>query len=341
MTSFAAIDPGPVIDLIDGFRRSKAMFSAVSLGIFDILAERPASASELATRIGGDRGALERLLNACCALGLLKKRDEVYENEAVAAAYLRRDSPETLAGYIQYSDDVLFRLWSNLTDAVRHGTNRWSQTFGIDGPIFDHFFRTEGAMRTFVDGMHGFGLLSSTSVVAAFDLSGFRRLVDLGGATGHLAVAAHRRYPGLHAVVFDLPKIIGIARERTQLAGGGQSVEFVAGDFFVDPLPEADLYALGRILHDWGEEKIRSLLTRIYDRLPRGGGLLIAEKLLNDEKTGPAAATLQSLNMLVCTEGAERTLPEYTLLLQQAGFSTVKGKWTGSPLDAVLALKHR
>jgi acetylserotonin N-methyltransferase len=194
-------------------------------------------------------------------------------------------------------------------------------------------------MGQLVDGMHGFGLLSSTPVVAAFDLSGFRRLVDLGGATGHLAAAAHRRYPGLHAVVFDLPKIIDVARERTRLAGGGQAIEFIAGDFFVDPLPEADLYALGRILHDWGEEKIRSLLTRIYDRLPGGGGLLIAEKLLTDDKTGPPGATLQSLNMLVCTEGVERTLPEYAALLRQAGFSRVEGKWTGSPLDAILAVK--
>ena len=48
---------------------------------------------------------------------------------------------------------------------------------------------------------------------------------------------------------------------------------------------------------------------------------------------------MQSLNMLVCTEGKERTLKEYELLLKEAGFAEVKGQWTGGPLDAVLATK--
>jgi len=73
-------------------------------------------------------------------------------------------------------------------------------------------------MRDFLLGMHGFGVLSRPSVAAAFDLSGFRRLVDLGGATGHLAVAACERYPDLQAAVFDLPRVVEAAREF--VAGG-------------------------------------------------------------------------------------------------------------------------
>jgi acetylserotonin N-methyltransferase len=92
-------------------------------------------------------------------------------------------------------------------------------------------------------------------------------------------------------------------------------------------------------LHDWSEEKINKLLTKICAKLPSGGGLLVAEKLLNEQKTGPVPALLQSLNMLVCTEGKERTLAEYASLLRTAGFGEVKGIMTGAPLDAVLAIK--
>ena len=98
-------------------------------------------------------------------------------------------------------------------------------------------------------------------------------------------------------------------------------------------------YALGRILHDWSEPKIRSLLKKVYAALPKGGALLIAEKLLLPDKTGPVPALMQSLNMLCCTEGKERTLPEYTALLHEAGFTQVEGKFTGAPIDAVLARK--
>jgi acetylserotonin N-methyltransferase len=187
--------------------------------------------------------------------------------------------------------------------------------------------------------MHGFGLLSSPGVVAAFDLSRFRCLVDLGSATGHLPIAACQRHPGLKAVVFDLPAAVPLAREIVSASPVAERIEIVAGDFFTGSLPEGDLYSLGRILHDWPEEKINTLLRKIYQTLPDGGALLIAEKLLAEDKTGPSFALFQSLNMLICAEGKERTLSEYECLLNAAGFTDVQGRPTNGPLDAVLATK--
>src|SRR5215831_7948354 len=106
----------------------------------------------------------------------------------------------------------MWKLWENLEDAVREGTHRWRQTFGWEGPIFAHFFRTEEAKREFLMGMHGYGQISSPHVVAAFDLSPYRGLVDLGGATGHLAIAACERYPQLRATVFDVPDAVPLAQ---------------------------------------------------------------------------------------------------------------------------------
>jgi acetylserotonin N-methyltransferase len=93
-------------------------------------------------------------------------------------------------------------------------------------------------------------------------------------------------------------------------------------------------------LHDWSEVKIRLLLKKIYGQLPAGGGLLIAEKLLAADKSGPTPAHMQSLNMLICTEGKERTLDEYSTLLREAGFSDIRGERTGTSVDAVLAMKQ-
>lgn len=332
-------DPAPVIDLIEAFRRSKTMFTAVALSVFDRLEKEPADAATLAAEMDALPEPMARLLDACCGLGFLRKQNGVYANQPVASTYLCRQSERTLAGYILYSNNVLFRLWTYLEDAVREGGHRWKQAFGSEGAIFDHFFRTDEAMRTFLKGMHGFGLLSSPKAVAAFDLSRFRKLVDLGGATGHLAIAACERYPHLRAAVFDLPRVIEVARDEMRLTPAASRIELIAGDFFNDDLPEADLFAVSRILHDWTDEKIATLLAKVYERLPPGGGLLIAEKLLAEDKSGPVPALMQSLNMLVCTEGRERTLSEYCALLEAAGFRDVQGRLTGAPLDAVLAFK--
>ena len=330
-------DPAPVLDLMEAFRRSKTMFAATALGVFDHLERGAASAADLAPRLGVNPGALERLLDACVSLGLLARNQSTYENTPAAAEYICRSSPRSVAGYILYSNQVLFPMWAHLEDAVREGSHRWRQAFGLEGPIFNHFFRSEEAMRTFLMGMHGLGVLSSPKVASAFDLSPFRKLVDLGGATGHLAVAACERFPLLRAEVFDFEPVIAFAREQVALSPARGRIGFIAGDFFAGELPEADLFAVGRILHDWSEDKIRILLRKVYERLPAGGALLIAEKLLDDDKTAPVHAHMQSLNMLICTEGRERSLGEYRVLLEAAGFRRVEGKRTGAPLDAVLA----
>ena len=110
--------PDKIIELIEAFRRSKTMFAAVKLGIFE--GARPADCKELA-----------RLLEACVALGLLEKREGIYFNTPQSDKYLRSDSPDSLAGYIQYSNEALYPMWEHLEDAVREGTPRWKQTFEI------------------------------------------------------------------------------------------------------------------------------------------------------------------------------------------------------------------
>jgi acetylserotonin N-methyltransferase len=350
-------DPAPVLDLLVAFRRSKTMFAAVSLGVFDSLAAGPKTLADLAAELHADADALERLLDACVGLELLQRAADVsppatssatdvrsrkcYENTPSATAYLCETSPHRLTGYLNYSNTVMWKLWEHLEDAVREGTHRWKQVYGWDGPIFSNFFRDERAKREFLMGMHGFGIISSPHVVSAFDLARFHTFVDLGGATGHLALAACRRYPHMKAVVFDLPEAVPLAREMAEASEIGDRVIVAAGDFFVDPLPQGDLFALGRIVHDWSEEKIFKLLGRIFESLPPGGALLIAEKLLLDDQSGPSWAQMQNLNMLTCTEGKERTLPQYEALLKRVGFAAVEGRRTGSPLDAVLALKEK
>ncbi len=332
-------DPAGILDLVEAFRRSKAMFTAVRLGIFDQLEEEPRTGDELAFDLNLNPGALKRLLNGCVGLKLLRREGETYHNTPATSRYLVSESADTLAGYIRYSDESLFLLWSHLDDAVREGTNRWTQTFGSRDALFDHYFRNDAAAASFLGGMHGLGQMGSRVIVRAFDLSRFEHLVDLGGATGHLAIAACEAYPSLRATVLDLPKVERFAHPYIKGSSVADRVEFVAGDFFQQALPSGDLYSLGRILHDWDESKIVALLAKISGALEPGGGLLIAETLMNDDQSGPVYTLMQDLNMLVCTDGRERTEAEYRALLETAGFSDIRFHRTGLPVDAILAVK--
>ena len=163
------------------------MFAAVSLGIFD--GERPQGA------------AIDRLLEACVALGLLEKRGDEFVNTPIADEYLRRQSPHTLSGYIRYSNAALYPMWAHLEDAVMEGTHRWTQTFGADGGMFSHFFKTEESKRDFLMGMHGFGMISSAAGgrgVRSFAIHAVRRSGRRDGTSGagrEGSVSAHASAP--------------------------------------------------------------------------------------------------------------------------------------------------
>jgi acetylserotonin N-methyltransferase len=137
-----------------------------------------------------------------------------------------------------------------------------------------------------------------------------------------------------------LPAVEPFAREYIAASGLSDRVAFVAGDFFNDDLPKADLYALGRILHDWDDSRINKLLRRVFLALPQGGALLVTETLVDDDRGGPTYTLMQDLNMLVCTDGRERTEAEYSVLLQAASFASVQFRRTGSLVDAILASKY-
>lgn len=164
-------------------------------------------------------------------------------------------------------------------------------------------------------------------------------MADLGGATGHLVIAACKRYPQMTACVFDLPSVTPVAQRAIAAEGLTERIDTVDGDFFKDTLPEADIYGFGRILHDWSDEQVRFLLKKTYESLPAGGAVMICEHILNEAKDGPATALLQSMSMLVVAEGRERSASEYEALVREAGFSGFQFAVTGGPVDAMLAVK--
>lgn len=107
MTEGPIVDPRPVLDLLVGFRCSKAMFAALALGVFDRLAQGPAPLAALARDLGCPPDALERLLDTCVGLSLLRRVGADYANTPTATTYLCRESPQRITGYINYSNKVL------------------------------------------------------------------------------------------------------------------------------------------------------------------------------------------------------------------------------------------
>ncbi|XP_006638080.1 acetylserotonin O-methyltransferase isoform X1 [Lepisosteus oculatus] len=345
MNSVSEIEyPRKILDYMEGFLVSKTLFAACELGVFDFLqAGPPRSAAEVAGGLKTSVDGMERLLAACVGLQLLhahtQNGEALYSNTELSNIYLTRTSPKSLYHSIQYNSQTIYLCWHYLTDAVREGRNQNEKAFGVSScDLFDALYRSDEEMRKFMQLMNSVWNICGRDVVTAFDLSPFKTIYDLGGCSGALAKLCVREYPESMVTIFDLPKVVHTAREHF-VSSEERRISFHEGDFFKDPLPEADLYILARILHDWTNTRSLELLTKVYRACKPGGGVLLIEALLNEDRSGPLTTQLYSLNMLVQTEGRERTPSEYIGLMATAGFTDIRVQRTGKIYDAILGRK--
>ncbi|XP_061580201.1 probable bifunctional dTTP/UTP pyrophosphatase/methyltransferase protein [Cololabis saira] len=343
----AAGDLKRICELIDGFKASKALFSASSLGVFDLLSRTPGlDAAQVAHDISASVRGTERLLEACVSLGLLEAGERGsgprYQNSPLARRFLCSDSPWCLQGYLQRCDQTLWPLFSRLEAAVVEGRPQRQGAPGAAGGPQDPRTPPQDAARTsrdarlrFMDAMDSYAKVAAVAVATAFDLSSFKTACDLGGCTGALARELTKAHPGMSVLVFDLPAVVELSDGFHQQSSGSR-VTFTAGDFLQDSLPQADLFILARILHDLPEEKLQLLLGRVAAACRPGGGLLLSEVFLDPDRSGPPTGLLQALSM---SEGRQRSAAEYRRLLAPHGFTCTHTAHTHGLLDAMLLTK--
>ncbi|XP_063811748.1 acetylserotonin O-methyltransferase-like isoform X4 [Pseudophryne corroboree] len=337
--------PQQLLNYRDGFIVSKAMFTACELGVFDLLHElgEPLTTATIASRLCTSVDGTDRLLTACVGLKLLKvelKNDEAYySNTDLSTTYLVKSSPKTMYPMMMYCTNTAYICWQFLPEAIREGKCQYERAFGVSSEdLFNAIYRSEEMLVTFMGFMDSISNNFGKYALQAFDLSTFHTVCDLGGCSGSIAKQYVSTYPGSNVTIMDLPKVIQTAK-RYFITDSDQHISLLEGDFFTDPIPEADLFILSSIIHDWTEEKCHHLLKKVYQSCRPGGGVLLIEHLLNEDKSGPVASQLFSLYMLVLTEGRERTPSEYTKLLTDCGFRDIQVKSTGTRYDAILGRK--
>ena len=315
------LTPSPLLQIASGFWASKTLASAVEFDLFTRLSGKSATIEEAAKLFALHPRPAEMLLAGCAALGLLMKRGGRYRNSPLAEEFLVRGKRHYFGGFVTMLDRRLYLPWNNLTQALK--TNR-AQTWRDQPGLFEAMAANPEEQRIFTESMHSMSVVSGKAVARVFDFRPCRQLLDVGGGSGAYCIEAARRYPHLRAVVFDIAPALEIARTKIAEAGFANRIRTCAGDFFNEALPKgSDVILLSMILHDWGPEKNCMILKKCFEALPPGGAMIVSELMMDDEKTGPAAAALMSLNMLIETEGRNYTWAEYAAWLEEAGFRKI------------------
>jgi SAM-dependent methyltransferase len=307
------------------FMNSRVLLTGYELGIFTALAKGPRSAARVARTVKADPRATDRLLDALCCLGLLRKKDGCFSNRHAASRFLVRGSPDYLIGLGHTVQ--LWDTWSSLTGAVRRGRSVLK-----DPPVR----RDRGFFVPFIAAMHAIATPQAKAVVESIPLAGVRRVLDIGGGSGAYAMAFVRAKPGLRATVFDLAQVAPLTRGYIKKAGLARHVNVHMGDYYRDAFPRGnDLIFLSAIIHSCSPAEVRKLFQKCARALNPGGLIVVQEFVVDEDRTAPPFSVFFALNMLVGTPGGDAyTESEIRCWLREAGFGPIKRK--DMPFDTAL-----
>lgn len=315
------LTPTPIMQLVAGFWSFKTLAVAVELDLFTALAGgRSITTSGVQQEFGISARGADMLLAACASLGLLERAGDGYRNTALAEQFLVTGQPYYFGGQVRYCDERTYLPWHRIGDALRSDQpltwdprNQVSLFDTIDADLREVFWAA----------MHSTSTVTARLLGEAHDFGAYASLMDVGGGSGAYPIELCHRYPQLRATVFDLPHVCEVAQRQIDQAGLADRIGVTGGDFLTQPaLPrEHDLILLSMVLHNWDEPTNRALLAKCYEALPSGGTIMVSELLLNADRTGPPAAALMGLNMIVETRGGRNySEVEYARWLTDTGF---------------------
>jgi len=325
------LSPSSIHDTVYGFRTARVLLTAYELDLFSALEDEPKTSAEVAHFLRTDERATDRLMNALCGMGYLKKKTGAFSNTPLAARFLVKGKPEYLAG-IMHSVG-LWRTWSTLTDAVRAGTSVM-----VRGEVNE---RGEDWLDAFIAAMHARAYKQAPAVIKLLDLRGVRRVLDVGGGSAAFSMAFVRAKKEIRAVVFDLPNVIPLSRRYIEAEHLSDRIDTAVGDYTVDSLGSAfDLAFLSAVIHSNSIEVNRQLFKKVADALNPDGQIVIQDHIMSEDRTAPLAGALFALNMLVATKAGDTyTESEVRAWMEEAGFKNIRRK--ESPLGTDLMMGRK
>ena len=330
--------PEPIIQMALGHLIARALYAVVELDIPDRLASGARSADDLAAETSTHGPSLHRLLRTMSGLGYFDQEADGRFALTPLGAALQTGAPgyanslvRTLAGPIGWNTLGL------MSHSVATGEPAADKALGAS--IFDYLATRPVEATQFNELMIAFHGAEPPAVAAAYDFSGIRTLVDVGGGTGNLLTTILLAHPGVAGVLYDLPHVAAQARARIADQGLADRCAVAEGSFF-EGVPEGgDAYVMSHIIHDWDEARCLTILGHCRRAMGPSGRLLLVEMVVPAGNTFHQSK-LSDLIMLTFTPGGrERTEQEYATLFAKAGLKLTRVTPTASAVSVIEAVQ--
>lgn len=320
-----------LFDICAGFVYTQVLLACVRLDLFAILRAGPATAAELATKTSLPVESIERLATAAVSLRLLSRRSGGRYGLGTLGAAIAHDP--SIAAMVEHHATLYRDLHDPIAllspDKPQTGMAAYWPYAGADRPAA----LSDADVATYSALMATSQRMIAAEVVAAYDFTRHRQLLDVGGGDGTFITTVAAAAPNLTLSLFDLPAVAALANARFARDGLSSRAHAHGGDFYRDPLPPgADIITLVRVLFDHDDASAVAILRAVRAALPDGGTLLIAEPMGGARGAGPVMDAYYSFYLLAMGRGRSRRPEQFAALLAEAGFDAPRPITPRNPL---------
>jgi SAM-dependent methyltransferase len=321
-------NPEPIIQIASSFMSAKFLLVANEIGLFEKLAEGPATLDELAKRTGIPRRTTRMVVDAMVSLGLVENRKGQYLNGHHVATFLSGGPGADLRPQLRRLNRLQYPQWQELEAAVRS-----------DGGHTRYGTLSEDELKIDSEGMAALTTQTALALASVYDFSRHQHVLDLGGGTGNFLVVILNRYPKLAGTLYELPDTAAVARRVLAGTAEGARINVVDGDFFADSLPQgADATILANIIHLFSPTHSKELLERIRRQSKTGSRLLLIDFWTDPTHTQPApTAMLAGEFLLVAGEGDVYSAQEIQDWLRDTSWRLVQHQRLPGPASLIVA----
>ena len=315
-TSPRRVDTSRLQFMARAYCQSAVLFAALDLELFSHVSRGASTIESLARAMGTSELNAERLVVACLALGLLEKQGDELTNAPDAERYLVSDKKTYAGPWMTFTRPNVGR-WFELTELLRE--QEPPHRLGLSLDI------SADEAREYHRATYSIGMGAGRRFCSQVDLSGRKRLLDLGGGSGAYCINAVQAFEGLEAVVLDLPGVTVAAREFIERNGVEDRVSTLAGDFTTAEFPACDVVLMASNLPMYNEEVIAAVVAKAFAALEPGGEMHLIGEMLSADGCGPLDAALWGLQeVLRHSEGKAHTVTQCLGYFERAGFERVR-----------------
>jgi hypothetical protein len=315
MAQSPRLDTTRLQKMAQAYWESAALMAAVELEIFTAIAHGHDTVPTAARAVGISERNAERLLTALAAMTLLDRDGDRFANAPDVQRFLVKDGERYAGPWILFTKprwEAMGKLSQHLRQREENHLGQYTE-FTVDDARRYH-------AATYSIGM-GAARLFSRSV----DLTGRKLMLDLGGGSGAYSIVATKTWPGLKAIVLDLPPVAVVAGEYIAQNDAADRVTALPGDFTKTEFPQgADVVVMASNLPQYEPDLIRLVVAKAFAAMVPGGEMHLIGETLHDDRSGPLSAALWGLNEAIQhSTGVAHTEGEVTGYLQGAGFTDV------------------